>query len=44
MAYEKERAALKKLNNSRKWALKLGKMADKQVLAIYERLKLQQKV
>lgn len=45
MACQKERADLKEVyHHSRKWALKVNKMPDEQVLAIHRRLKQQKKI
>lgn len=38
------RASLKTVYNSRKWARKVEKMSDEQVIAIYHRLKQQDKL
>lgn len=40
----KEREALRKAYPSKKWTLKVNKMSDNQVIAIYKRLKLQGKI
>lgn len=39
-----EREALKGVYKNRKWALKVAKMSDAQVIAIFKRLKLQKKI
>lgn len=44
MANDKEREALKGVYRSKKWWLKVNKMTDDQVLAIFKRLKQQEKV
>jgi len=40
----KEREAIKQVYLSKKWATKVNKMTDAQVIAVYMRLKLQGKV
>lgn len=44
MASNKEREALKKAYPSKKWAEKVNKMSDAQVIAVYMRLRLQGKI
>ena len=44
MGNNKEREALKAAYPSNKWAQKVNKMSDSQVIAVYMRLKLQGKV
>ena len=44
MGNNDKREALKKVYNSRAWAEKVNKMSDDQVVAIYLRLKSQNKI
>lgn len=44
MAYEKEREAVKKIGKTDKWKASVDKMPDSQVVAIYLRLKSENKL
>lgn len=44
MAYEKEREAVKAVYKSANWIRKVNAMSDNQVIAIYFRLKKQNKI
>lgn len=44
MGADKERELLKKVNSDKAWVKKVNKMSDLQVMAVYKRLKAQNKI